>query len=60
MSQPSRPRAFGPAQRRRRDYTLEQPVPLEDRRLPAPVVALFPLQAIFTAARPQPTATSVR
>ncbi len=50
MSQPSRPRARGPAQRRRRDLKLEQPIPLEDRRLPAPVVAIFPLQATFTAA----------
>ena len=51
MSQPSRPRGRGPAQqRRRRDLKLEQPVPLEDRRMPAPVVAVFPLTATFTAA----------
>src|SRR5262249_11210634 len=54
MSQPSRPRARGPAQRRRRDYQFEQPVPLEDRRLPAPVMALFPPTVTFTPA-PTPT-----
>ena len=51
MSQPSRPWARGPAeQRRRREIRLDHPTPLEDRRMPAPVVAAFPLQAIFTAA----------
>src|SRR5205085_3638932 len=44
----------GPAQRRRRDLQVEQPVPLEERRLLAPFVPLFPLQAIFTPA-PTPT-----
>ena len=29
MSQPSRPRSRGPAQRRRREIKLERPVPLE-------------------------------
>src|SRR5579883_213064 len=53
-SQPSRPRARGPAQRPRRDYKFEQPVPLEDRRLPAPVMALFPPTVSFTPA-PTPT-----
>ncbi len=50
MSQPSRPQARGSAQRRRRDVKLDQPIPLEERRMPAPVVTLFPLQATFTAA----------
>ena len=50
MSQPSRPQARGPAQRRRRELKLERPIPLEERRMPAPVVTLFPLQATFTAA----------
>ena len=37
MSQPSRPRGRGPAQqRRRRDLKLDRPVPLEERRMPAP------------------------
>src|SRR5262245_40991199 len=54
MSQPSRPRARGPAQRRRRDLQIERPVPLEERRLPAPFVTTFPIQATFTAA-PTPT-----
>ncbi len=55
MSQPSRPQARGPAQRRRREVQLEQPIPLEDRRLPAPVVTLYPLTATFTATTPTPT-----
>src|SRR6516165_1201207 len=54
MSQPSRPRARGPAQRRRRDLQIERPVPLEERRLPAPFVTTFPLIATFTPA-PTPT-----
>src|SRR5947208_6016609 len=54
MSQPSRPRARGPAQRRRRDLQMEQPAPLEERRLLAPFLSLFPLQATFTPA-PTPT-----
>src|SRR5262249_7291696 len=54
MSQPSRPRARGPARRRRRDYQFEQPVPLEERRLPAPVMSLFPPTVTFTPA-PTPT-----
>ncbi len=58
MSQPSRPRAHGPAQRRRRDIKLELPTPLEERRMPAPVVALYPLQAVFTPA-PTPTNTDL-
>ncbi len=48
MSQPSRPRSRGTAQRRRRDIKLDQPVPLERRSLMAPVVAIFPLTASFT------------
>src|SRR3954471_14905573 len=55
MSQPSRPRARGPAQRRRRDYQFEQPVPLEERRLPAPVMALFPPTVTFIPTTPSPT-----
>ncbi len=54
MSQPSRHRARGPAERRRRDLKLEPPTPLEDRRLPTPVVALYPLGVTFTPA-PTPT-----
>ena len=50
MSQPSRPQARGRAQRRRRDFKLERPVPLETRSLMAPVVATFPLTASFTPA----------
>ena len=51
MSQPSRPRARGPVERRRRrDIKLDQPVPLEARCLLAPVVSTYPLQATFTAA----------
>ena len=53
MSQPSRPRARGPAQRRRRDYQFEQPVPLEERRLPAPIMSLFPPTVTFTPAHQQ-------
>ena len=56
MSQPSRPQARGSAQRRRRDVKLDQPIPLEERRMPAPVVTLFPLQATLTA--PTPSATN--
>ncbi|HZW35073.1 MAG TPA: hypothetical protein VFF52_30395, partial [Isosphaeraceae bacterium] len=54
MSQPSRPRARGPAQRPRRDLQIEKPVPLEERRLLAPFVSTFPVTASFTAA-PTPT-----
>jgi hypothetical protein len=53
MSQASRPRDRGTV-RRKRDVKLDRPVPLETRSLMAPVVATFPLQAIFTAA-PTPT-----
>ena len=50
MSQPSRPRSRGPVQRRKRDYKIDSPVPLEVRSLMAPVVALQPLTDTFTAA----------
>ena len=50
MSQPSRPRSRGKAQRVSRDVKLERPVPLEQRNLMAPVVATYPLTATFTAA----------
>ncbi len=50
MSQPSRPRSRGTAERRRRNIKLDRPMPLETRSLMAPVVATFPLQASFTAA----------
>ena len=49
MSQPSRPRSRGTAERRRRDVKFDRPVPLERRSLMAPVVATFPLTASFTA-----------
>src|SRR5689334_1465215 len=49
MSQPSRPRAQGPA-KRRRAIKLDMPLPLEDRCLLAPVVTTFPFTATFTAA----------
>src|SRR5262245_34742263 len=49
MSQPSRPRARGPA-RRRHQLKFEHPTPLEERCLLAPVVPIFPLQVTFTAA----------
>ena len=54
MSQPSRPRSRGTAQRRRRDVKFDRPVPLERRGLMAPVVATYPLTVSFTAA-PTPT-----
>ncbi|APW59356.1 hypothetical protein [Paludisphaera borealis] len=50
MSQPSRPRANGPAQRRKRDLRPDIIMPLEQRCLLAPVLPLYPLQAVFTAA----------
>ena len=50
MSQPSRPRAHGPAQRRKRQLRPDTPLPLEERCLLAPFVPVFPLQATFTAA----------
>ena len=49
MSQPSRLRSRGTAQRRRRDFKFDQPVPLEKRSMMAPIVAVFPLTASFTA-----------
>src|SRR5689334_14288971 len=54
MSQPSRPRAHGPAQRRKRQLRPDSPRPLEERCLLAPIIPVFPLQATFTAA-PTPT-----
>src|ERR1700746_3317455 len=53
MSQASGPRDRGKV-RRKRDVKLDRPVPLETRSLMAPVVATFPLQAVFTPA-PTPT-----
>ncbi|WP_165065201.1 hypothetical protein [Paludisphaera rhizosphaerae] len=50
MSQPSRPRAQSPAQRRNRTIKLEGATPLEARPLMAPVVPVYPLEATFTAA----------
>ncbi len=49
MSQASGPRDRGKV-RRRRNVKLDMPVPLETRSLMAPVLATFPLQAVFTAA----------
>ena len=49
MSQPSRPRSRGTAERRRREVKFDFPVPLERRALMAPVVATFPLTVSFTA-----------
>ena len=49
MSQPSRPQAHGPAQRRRRQLKFEAVQPLEDRCLLAPVVAISPTLAAATA-----------
>jgi hypothetical protein len=53
MSQPSRSRSRGKAQRVSRDVKLERPVPLEERKLMAPVVATYPLQVAFTESDPQ-------
>ena len=50
MSQPSRPRSRGKAQRVSREVKFDRPVPLEQRSLMAPIVATFPLSATFTAA----------
>ena len=50
MSQPSRPQSRGTAQRRRRDFKFDRPVPLEKRALMAPIVATYPLTVSFTAA----------
>ena len=59
MSQPSRPRARGPSQqRRRRDLRPDLPVPLEERRLLAPVWRRTPWRSTFTAA-PTPTNTDL-
>src|SRR5262245_59194321 len=49
MSQPSRPRATGPA-RRRRDVKPDSPMPLEDRCLLAPFVPTFQRTTTFTPA----------
>ena len=45
MSQPPRPQAHGPAQRRRRQMKFEAVQPLEERCLLAPVVAVSPILA---------------
>ncbi len=58
MSHPSRPQAGGPAPRRRRRYHLENVMPLEDRKLPAPVVTVLGNTATFTAAA-TPTNTNL-
>ena len=58
MSQPSRPQSRGTAQRRRRDFKFDRPVPLEKRALMAPVVATYPLTASFTA-NPTPTTSDI-
>jgi len=50
MSQPSRPRAHGPAQRRKRDLRPDSIMPLEKRCLLAPYLPLYPVTATFTAA----------
>src|SRR6516162_6389157 len=51
MSQPSRPRARGPLERRKsRKHTIDRLAPLENRCLLAPYVATYPLIATFTAA----------
>src|SRR5262249_7402812 len=55
MSQPSRPQARGPAQRRRREMKIEALVQLEQRSLLAPIVSVFPRLAAYTAATPLPT-----
>ena len=55
MSQPSRPRSRGTAQRRRREIKLDRPVPLEQRSLMAPVVATFPLTATLHGEPRHPT-----
>ena len=60
MSQPSRPQAQGPAQRRRRGHQIEAVLTLEERCLLAPVVSLFPRLAAFTAITTLPTGTNSR
>ena len=45
MSQPSRPRTRGPAERRRRTLSIDRVTLLEERQLLAPVLPLFPLTA---------------
>lgn len=55
MSQPSRPQARGPAQRRRRDLKFEAVQALEERCLLAPVLSVAPRLAAFTPAANLPT-----
>ncbi|MFO0950895.1 MAG: hypothetical protein U0835_07010 [Isosphaeraceae bacterium] len=55
MSQPSRPQAHGPAQRRRRVLKFEAVQPLEERCLLAPVLSISPRLAAFTANATNPT-----
>ncbi len=52
MSQPSRPRAHGPEQRRSRKTHLELVTKLEERQLLAPFVSISPRAATFTADTP--------
>ena len=60
MSQPSRPQAHGPAQRRRRELKIEAVQPLEDRCLLAPVVAdLADPRGDRRRRRPPPANTSL-
>jgi hypothetical protein len=48
MSQPSRPRTRGPAERRQRSFILEQPVNLEERKLLTPFVVAAPDTVTYT------------
>ena len=58
MSQPSRPRTRGPAERRQRSFRAEQVTLLEDRKLLTPFLTVSPPVATFTAAATQPANTT--
>ena len=53
MSHPSRPKTGQAARRTRPALKPEPVVPLEDRKLPAPVISEFATTATFTASTPQ-------
>src|SRR4051812_40300992 len=59
MSQPPRPQAQGPAQRRRRPLKFEAVQPLEDRCLLAPVMTVAPNIAGTAVVGPPPANTTL-